>query len=110
MTTYYRVEISVSDLNDQVFEASLLGERWFIRLLWNEYGQYWTMSLNDYKNNALVYNMKIVANYPIGAEYATDERLPDGEFIVESERDEKVLRDDFKDGIAHLYFDYSTES
>lgn len=106
--SYYRIEISVADANDQVLEATLNNEKWFIRMLWNETGQYWSMSINDYKNEALLYNLKITANYQIGAAYFSNDKLPQGGFIVETNREDKVLRNDFKDKIATLYFYYKT--
>lgn len=104
MSDVKTVDITVADLNFQVIEVPLGDKTWFIRINWNEYGQFFTMDINDYSDTVVVRGIRLIANTILAPDYITTTNMPQGVFYVVSQRDEAVLRNDFIDGIAILRY------
>lgn len=109
MSTFYQTPITLVGYNDEVITTILSGKTWFIRMTWNESAQRWFFSLNDYEDNTLLRNIPVIANNRLYEDYLTYDSLPEGVFYIDSTREEDVLRDDFQNGVATMYYLYYGE-
>lgn len=74
-------QITFLDGNDILTTAKLDGTQYKIRMLWNDAGGFWTLSLRDSKNNSLLEGVKCVPDFPILAPYHRP-GIPAGEFVI----------------------------
>lgn len=105
----YKTPISLVGYNDELVTVLLDSKSWFFRFSWNESAQRWYMAINDYEDHTLIRNIPLIANARVGEDYLTYDSLPEGVFYIESTREDDVLRDDFQNGIATLYYYYEQE-
>lgn len=96
------LKINFIDAPDLVITLELELTRYYLRLLWNDEGDYWTLSIRNAENQFLVEGIKIVPRYPLLSNYHQPE-MPPGEFIVICQND-VLKRDDFKVGKATLVY------
>jgi hypothetical protein len=96
------LRITFPDAPDILVSAELDGKIYYIRLLYNAEGAYWTLSIRDKDNLPLAEGVKAVSGYP----FFRNRRgpgLPPGEFMVICRKD-VVGRADFKTGAAKLLY------
>jgi hypothetical protein len=96
------IALKVIDANDQQLEADLEGRTYFIRLSWNESGEFWTLSLRDAADTGLIYGVPLVPAHPLLLQYRRPE-FPPGEIAV-SAIEPRLTRQSFKDGAAALLY------
>ena len=96
------LKINFIDAPDLVVTIELEMTRYYLRLLWNDEGQYWTLSVRNEENQFLVEGIKVVPSYPLLSNYHRPE-LPPGEFIVVCKND-TLSRDAFIKNKATLIY------
>jgi hypothetical protein len=73
--------ISFLYANDIVFTATLDGTQYEIRMLWNDIGGFWTMSLRTAENVSILEGIKAVPDFPLLNPYHAP-GVPPGELMV----------------------------
>lgn len=96
--------LSFLDANDSVFIATLDGTQYRLRMLWNDAGGFWTLSLRTPAGTALLEGVKVVPNYALLKPYHRP-GIPPGELLVITDDTiQTVGRKDFADGTATLVY------
>lgn len=92
--------ISFADGNDVVFKTTLSGTEYTLRMLWNQKGQYWTLSIGD-----IVKSIKVVCNYPLLNGYAHLD-VPAGQLVCSTidASLQRPARDSFTNGKCYLVY------
>lgn len=73
--------ISFLDANDILTTATLDGTQYKIRMLYNDKGGFWTMSLRTTDNSSLLESVKCVPDYPLLVPYHQP-GIPPGELMI----------------------------
>ena len=74
-------EISLlPDTTDQFIDVVLSDNPYTLRVLWNETGGYFSLSIYERGGNVIVENIKMVKNYPLMGRYKNI-LLPEGDLI-----------------------------
>ena len=73
--------ISFLDANDILTTATLDGTQYKIRMLYNDIGGYWTLSLRTTDNSPLLDGVKAVPDFPLLRPYHRP-GIPPGELMV----------------------------
>lgn len=68
------------DTTDQTLDVVLSDNPYTLRVLWNEVGGYFSLSIFERGGNVIVENIKMVKNYPLIGRYKNT-LLPTGEFL-----------------------------
>ena len=102
MENYEFTEIAVPDMNDSVSRLKLRGIPYNIRFTWNDTGKYWKFGLYDDLLNPLVLGLKIVPMFTLNLFFGA-RKTPNLVFGVKTKND-RVGREDFKNGTAHFLF------
>jgi hypothetical protein len=97
------ISIPLLDENDQLLEADLDGEIYYIGFSWNEEAQRWTTSLRNLNRDILVSAIAVLPLWPLLRQYRTA-ALPPGEFVVACLPRTVLTRDSFVDGTATLFY------
>lgn len=99
------ITLSFLDANDIVFTATLDGTQYRIRMLWNDVGAFWTLSLRTAAGVSLLESVKAIPNFPLLVPYHRP-GIPPGELmvIVNNETVQAVGRNDFYNGKAILVY------
>lgn len=97
--------ISFTDANDIVFLATLDDGQYKLRMLWNDSGGFWTLSVRQSDGTSLVEGIKVVPNYPLLRQYHKPD-VPPGELLAIVTDDTKITigRDDFSGGSVSLVY------
>ena len=74
-------KIAFLDANDIVSTVTLDGTQYQIRMLWNDRGGYWTLSLRSDSGASLLEGVKAVPDYPLLHPYRGT-GIPPGELMV----------------------------
>lgn len=100
--------LSFLDANDIAFLATLDGTQYRLRMLWNDVGGFWTLSIRTPAGASLVEGVKVVPNYALLTPYHRP-GIPPGELlaITTDEAKQTIGRADFANGRATLV--YATE-
>ena len=69
-----------TDTTDQIFNVTLSGNPYTLRVLWNETGGYFSLTVYERDGAAIVTNVKMVKNYPLLGRFK-DTRLPVGKLF-----------------------------
>lgn len=93
------------DKNDILTTVKLDGSQYKIRMLWNDSGGFWTMSLRTPENTSLLEGVKTVADYPLLAPYHRP-GIPPGELMIITMDStiQVVSRSDFANSKAVLMY------
>ena len=80
------------DTTDQLLDVVLSGNPYTLRVLWNEIGGYFSLSVYEREGVVILDNVKMVKNYPLIGRFK-DARLPIGElfFIDNKNKNERAL-------------------
>lgn len=97
---YY--EIAVPDRNDATMRVNLDGTYYYLRTTWNEYGQFWALSVYDGDMNLLI-GMERLTPGAIWNFFYSGFIGPPGLIGVLTDK-EDIGRNDFADGLAHLVY------
>lgn len=99
------IDITFPDANDIVFKATLDGAVYKLRMLWNQSGGYWTLSIRKGDGSTLLEGIKVVPNYPLLRQYHRP-NVPPGELMVITQDDAltAIGRDDFANGKVVLVY------
>lgn len=86
MADVYLIPLT-SGLADQYVTVELSGNPYRLRVLWNERGGYYSLSIYTVAGVAIVLGQKMVKNYPLMETHAND-LLPDGElyYVLDAKR------------------------
>lgn len=99
------IKITFPDANDIVFGVSIDEKTYWLRMLWNQAGQFWTLHIMDKYKKEILSNIKVVRNFPLLCnKHCFD--VPKGEFFITCNYEEPN-RYSFATGEAVLY--YATE-
>ncbi len=95
--------ISVIDANDQLSEALLDEDLFYLGLSWNETGRYWTMSLRSSGDDVICSGLKLL---PLKATLLARRKsgMPKGEFLIYAPTIIVLERDSFAKGLAALFY------
>ncbi len=97
-------EILTIDANDQLLEAELDGETYFVRLSWNSEASHWAMEIQNYNQETLVAGIIVVPNVPLLARFHYL-AVPEGELMALVLGDTAgITRDGFVTGLASLIY------
>lgn len=97
------IRIPLLDENDQLLEADLDGEVYYIGFSWNQEAQRWTMSLRNLNRDVLVSGIAVLPLWPLLRQYRAA-ALPPGEFAVDCLPRKALNRSSFVDGTATLFY------
>jgi len=80
------------DTTDQLLDVVLSDNPYTLRVLWNEIGGYFSLSIYEREGAVILENVKMVKNYPLIGRFK-DDRLPVGElfFIDNKNKNERAL-------------------
>jgi len=80
------------DTTDQLLDVVLSDNPYTLRVLWNEIGGYFSLSVYEREGVVILENVKMVKNYPLIGRFK-DTRLPVGElfFIDNKNKNERAL-------------------
>lgn len=96
--------ITFLDANDVLTTVTLDGTQYKIRILYNDIGDFWTLSLRTPDNSSLLEGIKAVPNFPILYPYHQP-GIPPGELmVVTTDSIQTVGRDDFTGSKATLVY------
>lgn len=97
--------ITFPDGNDVIFKTTLSGTEYTLRILWNQKGQYWTLSIGD-----IIKSIKVVCNYPLLNGYS-HLAIPAGQLVCTTidETLQRPLRDSFTNGKCYLVYAVQTD-
>ena len=70
----------LSDTTDQLIDVVLSDNPYTLRILWNELGGYFSLSIYERDGPVILENIKMVKNYPLIKRFK-DTRLPVGELF-----------------------------
>ena len=76
----YEIPLEKS-ITEQVFNVVLSEETFTLKVLWNDEGEYFSLSIYTIAEKTLVENIKMVPNYPLTKRYKIEE-MPKGEFFL----------------------------
>ena len=98
-------DIVFGDANDIVFKATLDGAVYKLRMLWNPFGGYWTLSIRQEDGRPLLSGIKVVPNYPLLRQYHRPD-VPPGEVMAITQDDSlaAIGRADFASGKVVLVY------
>jgi uncharacterized secreted protein with C-terminal beta-propeller domain len=82
----------LSDTTDQIVGVVLSNNTYTLRVLWNERGGYFSLSVYEREGAVIVENVKMVKNYPLLGRFK-DTRLPVGDlyFIDNKNKNDRPL-------------------
>jgi hypothetical protein len=97
--------IAFLDASDIAFVATLDGTQYKVRMLWNDYGKFWTLSLRTAENISLLEGVKAVPDFPLLFPYHRP-GIPPGELMVVTMDTtiQTVNRSGFANSKAILYY------
>jgi hypothetical protein len=97
--------IPVIDANDSQIEVVLDGDTYFLRMSWNSEGEFWVMSLEDYRNNLVLGGVLVVPDVPL-LQLFRHLSLPRGQLwcVLLDDMRGTLRRTDFADGSAELVY------
>mgnify|MGYP003265803221 CR=1 FL=1 len=95
--------ISFNDANDIVVSVELDGNKYYLRITWNQVGDFWTMHLWDSHREPLLCNIKLVPNYPLLINHHRP-GVPTGNFLLLTNGSKPISRDSFSTGAAALVY------
>jgi len=80
------------ETTDQLLDVVLSDNPYTLRVLWNEIGGYFSLSVYEREGAVILENIKMVKNYPLIGRFK-DDRLPVGElfFIDNKNKNERAL-------------------
>jgi len=87
------VEIQLfPETTDQLLDVVLSDNPYTLRVLWNEIGGYFSLSVYEREGDVILENVKMVKNYPLIGRFK-DDRLPVGElfFIDNKNKNERAI-------------------
>ena len=79
-----------------------------LTMLWNEYGQYWSLSVAELGGEVLISNVKCVASYPLTSRYQRTGLKGDFYFLHRSGLSPRPTFDDLGTNYSLYYFDAAT--
>lgn len=100
----------LADTTDQLFDVELSGNPYTLRVLWNERGGYFSLSVMEYQGNMILENIKMVKDYPLIGRFK-DTRLPIGDlyFIDNKGKNERPIYESAgTDDYVLFYFESET--
>jgi len=103
MPTLYKIELQPATA-DQWLTTELDGNPYRLRVLWNERGGYFALSLYTLADTPILQNVKMVKNYELIQRFA-DSRLPTGGMYFVQENG-SALRPSFDDLATTHYLYY----
>lgn len=53
------IRLPVIDANDQLLEAELDGQVFFVRLSWNSEGEFWSLGLADFERTVVLAGIRV---------------------------------------------------
>lgn len=59
----------IAGRSNQTADVSIGGIPFTIRMLWNEWGGYWSLSFSEFNGPDLLVNVKCVANHPLTGQF-----------------------------------------
>lgn len=97
------MNIALIDANDMLAEAQLDDDSFYVGVSWNEFGDFWTLSLRSADNTVLTSGIKIV---PTRALLHTRRKtgFPKGEIMVYCPTLQRLTRQSFASGLARLLY------
>ena len=80
------------DTTDQLLEVVLSDNPYTLRVLWNELGGYFSLSVYEREGLVILENIKIIKNYPLIGRFK-DTRLPIGDlyFVDNKNKNQRAL-------------------
>lgn len=95
--------ISVIDANDQLSEAVLDGQTFYVGLSWNETAAHWTLSIRNSEDTAICSGIKLL---PFRALLFSRRKpgIPKGELFVYAPTLARLERDSFIKSLATLFY------
>lgn len=99
------IRLPVIDANDQLLEAELDGQVFFLRLSWNSEGEFWSLGLSDFERTVVLSGIRIVPDVNLLAMWR-HLPIPRGELyaLLMDETRGDFVRGDFLDGIGALIY------
>lgn len=99
------ITIAFPDANDIIVLVTLEGNQYKLRLLWNDVGEFWTLSVRSETGTPLIEGIRAVPNFPLLQPYHKP-NVPPGELMVITSDDslQDVGRDNFANGKAVLVY------
>lgn len=73
------------ETSDQTVTIELSGNPYILRVMWNELGGYFSLSVNEVDDTPILTNIKMVKNYSLTSKYKNT-KLPAGSFYFLQER------------------------
>lgn len=100
----YSIELT-ADTTDQLFDVELSGNPYTLRVLWNERGGYFSLSVLEYRGDMILENVKMVKDYPLLGRFK-DTRLPDGDlyFVDQKGKNARPIYESVGTGDYVLYY------
>lgn len=87
---------SLPDHNDFISKITLDDTIYWLKLSWNDRGQFWKFGLLDQNKNVLFDGVKCVTNYPLLEQIRPILPIPNGEFMVFTfDKNSAIGRNDF---------------
>jgi hypothetical protein len=97
------IELYPIDANDQIIEADLDGETYYVGLSWNETGRMWTLSLRNLGGEVLSSSIPAIPGWPLLYQVRHPSHPP-GELCVYLRTDATLDRNAFVRGEASLLY------
>lgn len=93
------------DTTDQLLDVVLSDNPYTLRVLWNERGGYFSLSVYERDGPVIIENIKMVKNYPLIGRFK-DTRLPIGElfFIDNKNKHERAIYESIGTGDYSLVY------
>lgn len=95
--------ISVSRANDQLAEALLDDESFYVGLSWNESGGFWTLSIRNYEDTMVCSGLKLLPNAALLVKRRKP-GVPKGELFVFAPTLQRLSRESFDNNLAVLAY------
>lgn len=98
------IKIPLIDQNSFVIEAALDELTYFLRFDWNSEAQFWTMAIQNARNEAVLRGVVLVSNTPLLQQFRHLD-VPAGEFVVVADDPDMAIdRNCFLNGRANFYY------
>lgn len=91
------------DANDQLIEAELDGQTYYVGLSWNEEGQFWTLSVRNLSGETLSSSIPCIPDWPLLHQIRQPQHPP-GELAVWMRENATLDRMAFVRGDAALVY------
>jgi hypothetical protein len=97
------IPIGIIDANDQLIEAELDDQTYYLGLSWNQEGGLWTLSVRDLNQEILISGIAVVPQSPL-LRRVRRPTLPPGDLAVTAPAGAILDRQSFMDGRAALWY------